>query len=1063
MYKRNVKGFRSVWGLLLTVCLLISGVPFEAMEAYADVTVYNIWANLQEEGEPSEFEVAEEQPTGKDLYAKYITGGDYTTKESDRGLTIWANNANIDASGVELGGFELSGNSSINFGNYTVSSVSEGEEGKVCFPACNVNVSVQGSGEELFSFYTSEPYLDDEKSDTWRQPYDYIVTGTWNFTGCLNTDKLTVNVGASLVISNGTSDEGTYASFIDTNHAVINGNVTISNSMVNEPNQLNIQGGGKLELRTGGSLIGEDNAILEIRENASVTGIDLYDYWNEESSKWIAYPCDGNQQECTNFFYDTDESKWVRVQGGGAPGTLPENKFRIIKIGDGEHSLTINNNPSEFDNENSDRAFITGTPITFNITGDVYKVIVVPSEPENVLTVNDGAYSYTPQSNSYFEILVYTSEDTYKRDKYDQCQPGTGEISVEYEVRHRDEGEVDENNTVTCEAENKNKISYGNLTKLILADTVTQVSLKIQPVEGYSYEIFMHGEDEQNTDVTDSAKDNNDIYVWDLTNPGMPEICFYRTGSNEPGEGEHGDVNSQDLKSYIESQQFAFGDWDGDNVVDENDIMLGMAYQIYYPKLSQNENLKNEYNIHSSESQTEIGSLKDLISVNADSSKNIIAKDLDGNDRTIPAYTYTVTLTKGTGETAETIVATGTAYAFAFTDDSKYQKNSRGCIIAVTEKGDQKNYFLRCANAYAYGTSPDTTPMFTGENVGEQAIVVVSDFDVIYNAQDSTYERKVSIFGNGASLDHLLSQEEDTDIVAYQGRNEMLINDINSNHGKNLESIFSIFTFCQKSFKGVQVSGSGASGNTPSWAFNQYKVLSTDDVKNTQKEAVVYFGNQDVTIRPVDRLGGLDTAVTGIESVTLADDNIPTEAVDITERSAQEWKLTFNSDFYDQVKLQIVYNLSDDSTRTSYLNIHRVGIDILDGNGSKDMTLFHGTENGPTYNATGERVIWATYYYPEAGDAAVDLYVTYTWPDRTITKRTIRNSSNLNLDYQHDNTNDCRSSDFVLYDGSEEGAPIKVEAIAVVSGFDNTTSTTFSGAKFGAGKGVVWNNYLGNN
>ena len=275
--------------------------------------------------------------------------------------------------------------------------------------------------------------------------------------------------------------------------------------------------------------------------------------------------------------------------------------------------------------------------------------------------------------------------------------------------------------------------------------------------------------------------------------------------------------------------------------------------------------------------------------------------------------------------------------------------------------------------------------------------------------------------------------------------------------------IFSIFSFYQESFKGVQVQGTGASGNTPSWAFNQYPVFSTDDEVTTEKEAVVYFGNSDVTIKPVDQLAGLDDVATGIESVTLADSNVPADALTINEPVGSDtgWTVTFNSDFYDQIKVRIVYTLQGGGTKDSYLNIHRVGLDILTGHGGTGTMLFHGTGLGPIYDSTGERVIWATYYYPEAGDNAVDLYVTYTWPDGTITKDTIHNKPALNWDYHHDGTSDCKSSDFVLYDGTEAGAPTKVEAIAVISGFDNTT--TFNGAKFGAGKGVVWNNYLGSN
>ena len=163
--------------------------------------------------------------------------------------------------------------------------------------------------------------------------------------------------------------------------------------------------------------------------------------------------------------------------------------------------------------------------------------------------------------------------------------------------------------------------------------------------------------------------------------------------------------------------------------------------------------------------------------------------------------------------------------------------------------------------------------------------------------------------------------------------------------------------------------------------------------------------------------------------------------------------------------MKIGYTLQGGGTKTSYLNIHRVGIDILSGHGSDGMTLFHGTENGPTYDAAGnELVIWGTYYYPQATSTdLVDLYVTYTWPGGSTTKKTIRNNPSLNMAYDHGGRGNCQSSDFILYEGTNAGAPTKIEAIAVVSGFDNTSATSFSGAKFGAGKGVVWNNYLGNN
>ena len=117
----------------------------------------------------------------------------------------------------------------------------------------------------------------------------------------------------------------------------------------------------------------------------------------------------------------------------------------------------------------------------------------------------------------------------------------------------------------------------------------------------------------------------------------------------------------------------------------------------------------------------------------------------------------------------------------------------------------------------------------------------------------------------------------------------------------------------------------------------------------------------------------------------------------------------------------------------------------------------HGTENGPTATLSdAEKVIYATYYYPEANGDMVDLYVNYTWKDGSVTKKLIENKSELNLEYHHDGTDDAKSSDYILYEGSNADAPVKLEVSAVNSGYDGADS--FSGMKFGSGKGVCWNN-----
>lgn len=542
--------------------------------------------------------------------------------------------------------------------------------------------------------------------------------------------------------------------------------------------------------------------------------------------------------------------------------------------------------------------------------------------------------------------------------------------------------------------------------------------------------------------------------------------CFESLNPDEPDYPENPDEPDRDaaatVRDIIERQQYAFGDWDEDGKVDSKDLVLGMAYQIYYPEFNdsgRNGDIREAYGIDSFDDFKE----KVQISLKEAPESNLTAIDAAGTERTIPAYQYTVTLTpvaldsqesvvetqNSDEEKPETVEATGLAYAFAFDDESTYAKNNRACVLAVTRKGDKENYFLRCAYAYTEDTTDDNVSLVGNESEEDKAILVVADFD-------ADREDALAIFGNGASLDYFMSQEGDTKLRAYQGRNEMLLRDI----GKidDWECIFNIFAFCQEDFTGVRVKGQGASGNTPSWAFANYPIYSTSTEEAVEHEAVVYFGNDTITLEPVVYKTGFDKQVTGIQTVACAE-QVPEQAVSIQKESDQKWTVEFHSDFYDVVKFKVVYTLADGGEWETYLTVHRVGIDILSGGKGGDsdtMTLFHGTENGPEYKPENGFVIWGTYYYPTQTKELVDLYVTYTWKDGSVTRKKIPNNADLNLAYHHDGTDDCQSSDFILYDGEPENAPVRVEAMAVAQDFESTTS--FGGAKYGAGKGVAWNN-----
>lgn len=1129
--------------IVVAFCLLFSSITWwDVKQVYAETTatVYKIYATFpaeSEQGGPSAFEIANEKPNEKELFGLLIDGGDYALEDGEEELFITVNNANVTVpTGKELCDYRLSGDSTIKMDTYTIKS---SKDVFTAFDTASGNLD----GEKVVSFYTSEIYEGNGKEgEAWvgPKPYSYEITSDMSFSGWKDMDSLIVNKDVTLTIPVG-SDENKNSYWhneINAKSVIVNGTIQIgaTNEKCSEPNHLAIEGGGSLCVAEGGAITGAGDAVFEIRENASVSGLDLYEQNSENPAELVQYKLGATHG--TEFFSFDANSNWVRQQpndswsgiridtrgatvqykvendtfnqlpedgtisrdafetassvtlqitSNGEPQIkglkirkfinngeslsyqqLPEsntytlekdeegwadyeieiidrdvlfdNQYRIFQRGGGELGLKVNNTETEW---NTLQSFSANEAINFSFTENVYKVIVCQNDQETKeLTGVSGVYTFTPESALGFEVQVYSSEEQYN---YDYCQPNydNGEFQIEYQFSRE---ENDGQSSVTYDVTPIASASCDGWTKLILASNVEQVKLTISAAEGYHYEIS--GQDTS----------NDNVYVWDVsTEEGKnwrPEIRFISDSSNSGGGNQGGD-NTPQVKDIIENQRYAFGDWDEDNDVDEADLKLGMACQIFYPRFSQNPSLQEAYNI------TSYNSLIDKITLTKNESKNLLATDATGTAQTIPAYDYEITLTPADSTNYETVNASGTVYAFSFASDSNYGKNSRGCVIAVTKKNGVESYHLRCAQ----GTNTDTVQLaFGASDNKDSAIVIVDDFDVTYDSARGEYQRGVSIFGNGASLDALFSQEEDRGLVAYQGRNEDFMRDVNGALSRNWNCIFGIFTFCQKDFTGVRVKGSGAQGNTPSWAFNQYPIYSTASNTTSSNEAVVYFGNRTVTIEPVGNLSELNKKVTGIQSVTTVD-AIPEAALEIKKETDVKWTLYFKSDFYDNVKVKIVYSLEGGGTLESYINIHRVGIDILCGDaggGNSNMTLFHGTENGPSYTPKGNFVIWGTYYYPTQADGnkLVDLYVTYTWADGSVTRETIKNNASLNLAYQHNNTNDCQSSDFILYDGERQNAPVKIEAIAVALGFED--AATFSGAKFGAGKGVVWNNYYKN-
>lgn len=603
---------------------------------------------------------------------------------------------------------------------------------------------------------------------------------------------------------------------------------------------------------------------------------------------------------------------------------------------------------------------------------------------------------------------------------------------------------------------------YGNQKFMIPKSDVesSAAELKFSPYEGYVFAELKVDNTPEGTIYSAEDLGDNPVFVLskNLFDGGGNLTVEARYSSNtQPGPGgEPGNEKecAKQFAKFVSDGIYMFGDWDGDEEVDKDDLLLGMAQQIYYPEFNEpNRNLKKAY--------SEIQSYEDLkakITIGErDSAADIVAwsglSEGQGTKYTIPAYKYKFEFTDS-GNADRNVLVEGVAWLFDFDDGSEYATNTpMDVVLRLTDSEGKVTYFLRNCDT-------DSIDPCNGAQSGEGAYCAVGDYEVKYNEEEKKYTRSVAILGNGAALDgFIFTEEEETEFVTFQGRNEMLVADAKGRDREIMDKyhIFGKFSFYKTTFLGMKIQGAGANGNTPAWSFATDPIWGSDAESNTDKEAIIYFGNDKVVFKPVT----INGSVTSITNITKADTSIPDGAVSVYQDASNNWIAEFKSNYYDLVKFEVTYATDGDPVK-NYINIHRVGIDIetVSGRAGDDVQLMHGTENGPVYKPTkdAETIVYATYYYPELNGTSqlVDLYATYTWKDGTVTKAVVSNKSTLNLSFHHDDTDDLQSSDFVLYEGSSDGAPVKVEVSAVVNGFDGAS---FSGMRFGSGKGVCWNNF----
>ena len=542
----------------------------------------------------------------------------------------------------------------------------------------------------------------------------------------------------------------------------------------------------------------------------------------------------------------------------------------------------------------------------------------------------------------------------------------------------------------------------------------------------------------------------------------------FKYGAGEPGPDESS-YNFERLQTELLDQTyFAFGDINDDGNVDENDLKYGVMRTLY-----------DEFRVNEGRYQSEGAALglkedfnkQDRTNLNANMEKlltfvtevtsleeSITATDKSGASHTFNAYKVKITIDHlyedrenltefPDRETAtdlpeeEQIVLTAKVYLLDMSNSSEQ------VIIKIKD-----TYFVRDAYSDRSGSENNEDDLEDFEGLNARALIIVADYDSVDD---------IVLFGNYAQASEVLSNETSDAYFA-------------SGFGTNGEMKYlgDKFVVYKPDFLGVTINGTGETKSPLAWSVeSSLSIAETGRNENNNTETDIYFGFSSVEIAPItsDDIAGL--SVVGIQSVEVLD-GIPENAVKVgAPDNDGKYTVQFLSDYYDTVRIKVTYVLADDTddnTASGIMTLNRVGIMIqgdMTAGDSHTVGILHGHESGETLDADvyeeykaentdkqhGEYkfAYYATYYYPTSSSATsadVSLFVTYTYADGSVERKLLESAYFTAATEDH-----VAMSDYILYMGDGNNAPVKVEAIAVPNA---NADGTIDGAKLGAGKGV---------
>lgn len=556
------------------------------------------------------------------------------------------------------------------------------------------------------------------------------------------------------------------------------------------------------------------------------------------------------------------------------------------------------------------------------------------------------------------------------------------------------------------ELENKNNIP-----------TVQSVALDV-------YDYLPNPETEQDVLVRVNDDPEWGWFTFEYVRGATPEENKWIRVPGEPQgpEGpEEEQLNWDRLQQELDATEFAFGDIDKNRTTDDNDMKYGVSRILY-----------GDFKVGEGRYQRE-GEVLGLTSKNQEDNINtlkshavitpveggITAVDKNGTNHTLGKYQITYTF--------DDIVFRAYVYKIDHTDFPTGADHASWEQV-IFRVGDK--YFIRDCCSEGNGNENDLKDF---EGMNARAIILVAD----YNKKED-----ISVFGNYAQMNEEFSDASSESFFAAGF----------GTHERGVPYLGDKFVVYKPSFKGVTIKGDGETAKPLAWS-TEGSFSVADSGKQTKTS--LFFGYSKAVLNAVTSTEVSGLSVKKIASAKILG-SIPEEAVSVTQPDANgDVEVSFHSDFYDSVPVELTYLMADGSQQTGVTTINRVGIVVQGGRSagdSRQVQIMHGHDSGEVIGGAGEQydvAVYATYYYPSssgATEASVSLFVTLTYADGSVERKVIPSTY-----FKGQASGNTAMSDYVIYCGDANGAPVTVDAIAVPNA---DTNGRYEGAKLGAGKGV---------